>query len=96
MGNLPASSAQVYSSAAEATQFAFSARVHMALSEYRRELFVEATVRGWPVVRHMALQFPDAVAAAAAAAARRATGTGTMTHCLGKSSQLANGGAVDC
>ena len=55
---MPETSAQVYSGPTEATQFAFCSKVHSALSAYRRELISEATQHGWPIVRHMSLEFP--------------------------------------
>lgn len=58
VGNMPNVSAQIYDNEVNAGQFAFSARVHQALGEYRLELFDESASRGWPLVRHTAMQFP--------------------------------------
>jgi len=58
-GNQPARNAQVYDDMALAEHFARFSRVFRALAPYRRERFREAAERGWPVVRHLAMHFPD-------------------------------------
>ncbi|MEN0060992.1 MAG: alpha-glucosidase [Myxococcota bacterium] len=40
--------------------FGRMAKVYRALTPYRRTLFTEASERGWPVVRHLPLHYPDA------------------------------------
>jgi alpha-glucosidase len=63
-GNQPALDAQVYSNTATLDHFARFTRVYRALAFYRAQLFAEATQKGWPVVRHLWLQFPDDAVAA--------------------------------
>lgn len=58
-GNQPGANAQIYSDRQSMAHFARMTKVYRALSSYRRELFAEAETAGWPVVRHMAMQFPD-------------------------------------
>ncbi len=57
-GNQPELDAQVYDDAGIA-HFARMSKVYRALASYRRSLFAEATTRGWPVVRHLALHYPS-------------------------------------
>lgn len=58
-GNQPAVNAQVWSSGALIRHFARFARVYRGLAPIRRTLFQEASARGLPVVRHMAMHHPD-------------------------------------
>lgn len=62
-GNQPAVNAQVWSSEALIRHFARFARVYRGLAPIRRALFHEASARGLPVVRHMAMHHPDLVRA---------------------------------
>ncbi len=62
-GNQPTANAQVYSDDAAMAHFARMTRVYRALADYRSELFADATGRGWPVVRHLAMHHPDVDAA---------------------------------
>lgn len=58
-GNQPGVNAQVYSDASSLAHFARMSKVYAALAPYRRQLFVDAEARGWPVVRHLWLHYPD-------------------------------------
>lgn len=58
-GNEVAKNAQVYSDVESMKHFARFAAVFKTLSFYRRQLFDEAATRGWPVVRHLMLHYPD-------------------------------------
>jgi len=58
-GNQPGENAQVYSDDEAREHFARMTRVYRALAFYRTELFAEAEQLGWPVVRHLAMHYPD-------------------------------------
>lgn len=58
-GNRPGVNAQVYTDATQTAHFAKFSRIFKALAPYRRTLYADAAQRGWPVVRHLAMQFPD-------------------------------------
>ena len=58
-GNQPGQNAQVYSSDEAMAHFARFSRVYRALAPYRRTLFADAAARGWPVVRALALHYPE-------------------------------------
>jgi len=58
-GNQPAENAQVYSDDTIITHFARFSRVYAALAFYRDRLFVESSMNGWPLVRHLWLHYPD-------------------------------------
>jgi len=58
-GNQPTVNAQVYSDANALAHFAKFSKVYAALASYRKQLFAEAETRGWPVVRHLWLHYPD-------------------------------------
>lgn len=64
-GNQPDVNAQVYSSAQVSDHFARMTRIYRALGFYRRQLEQDATTRGWPMVRHLWLHYPDDATAAA-------------------------------
>jgi alpha-glucosidase len=57
-GNQPGANAQVYDPQSIA-HFARMSRIYKALAPYRRTLFAAAEAKGWPVVRHLFLEFPD-------------------------------------
>ncbi len=57
-GNNPDISHQFYSDAETMAHFVYFAKVFQALAPYRKELFREATERGYPVNRHMMLHYP--------------------------------------
>ena len=58
-GNQPDSNAQIYTDAQATARFARMTRLFRALAFYRKQLYAEATDKGWPVVRHMLLHYPD-------------------------------------
>ena len=58
-GNQPGENAQIYSSDSAMDHFARFTKVYKALGFYRKQLNREATERGWPVVRHLMLEYPD-------------------------------------
>ena len=58
-GNQPPLNAQVYTNDSIREHFARMTRVYRALAFYRDQLFHEATTRGWPVVRHLAMHWPS-------------------------------------
>ncbi len=58
-GLKPQENAQFYDNDETYTQFDRFARVFKALAFYRTKLFQEAQAKGWPVVRHPMLQFPN-------------------------------------
>ena len=58
-GNQPGENAQVYSDDEAMAHFARLSKVYAALSDYRTTLFAEAQDKGWPVVRHLLLHYPD-------------------------------------
>lgn len=58
-GNLPGDNPQVYSDDDAMAHFARFTRVYRALGFYRRQLVREASQRGWPVVRHLMLHYPE-------------------------------------
>ena len=58
-GNQPQANAQVYSDDTARDHFARFTKVYAALAPYRRTLFAQASQKGWPVVRHMLLEFPQ-------------------------------------
>lgn len=58
-GNQPEANAQLYSDAGTYDQFARFAKVYAALAPYRERLFEEAFDKGYPVVRHPLLHYPD-------------------------------------
>ncbi len=58
-GNQPATNAQVYTDAAALDHFARFTKVYKALAFYRTQLFADAAQKGWPLVRHLWLEYPD-------------------------------------
>ncbi|HYO58833.1 alpha-glucosidase [Archangium sp.] len=58
-GNIPDRNAQVYSDDDSLTHFARMAKVYRAWAPYRRQLVDEAAARGYPVVRHLFLHYPE-------------------------------------
>jgi len=62
-GNQPDENVQVYSNDATMTHFSRMSRVFRAASVVREPLLTQATDFGWPVVRHMAMHYPDDEAA---------------------------------
>jgi alpha-glucosidase len=58
-GNRPERNAQVYSDEASLEHFARMAKVYRAWEPYRRQLVDEAAEKGYPVVRHLFLHYPE-------------------------------------
>ncbi len=58
-GNQPGDNPQVYSDDSTLAHFARMSKVYKALAFYRTQLFSEASERGWPLVRHLMLHYPD-------------------------------------
>jgi len=58
-GLAPDSSVQVYSNENTLEHFAHFAKVFSALADYRKELFIDAEERGYPVVRHPVLHYEN-------------------------------------
>ena len=58
-GNQPGLNAQIYSDDAAMDHFARFSRVYKALAFYRATLYADAAARGWPLVRHLWLHYPD-------------------------------------
>jgi hypothetical protein len=58
-GNQPDANAQIYSDDEAMAHFARMTRVHRALAPVRERLFADASERGWPMVRHLAMHFGD-------------------------------------
>jgi len=58
-GNLPSESTQWNSDESTLKHLAAFASVHKALSPYRRHLMHEAEHKGWPLIRHLYLHYPQ-------------------------------------
>lgn len=58
-GLKPEDNAQFYDNAANYAQFDKFARVYKALAFYRTQLFSDMTAKGWPLVRHPMLHYPN-------------------------------------
>ena len=58
-GNQPPVNAQVYTDTEMMQHFARFTKVYKALGFYRRQLIEDVTQRGWPMVRHLWLHYPD-------------------------------------
>ena len=58
-GVLPVDNAQVWSDPQALAHFARLAKVFVAFRPYRRGLMREAASRGWPLIRHPVLHYPD-------------------------------------
>ncbi|MBF0225467.1 MAG: alpha-glucosidase [Desulfobacterales bacterium] len=58
-GLQPEANAQFYSDEESLKHFARCSKIYKALSFYRTELFKEASEKGYPVVRHPVLYFPN-------------------------------------
>ncbi len=58
-GNIPDRNAQVYADDESLTHFARMAKVYRAWEPYRRRLVDEAADKGYPVVRHLFLHYPE-------------------------------------
>jgi alpha-glucosidase len=58
-GNIPARFHQVYTDEAAVKHFATMGKIHYALKEYMAFLSKQATEKGYPMVRHPYLNFPE-------------------------------------
>ena len=58
-GNRPEDNHQFYTDLDTQEKFAGISRIHLALEPYFRHLEVEAAERGYPVVRHLFLHYPE-------------------------------------
>ncbi len=58
-GLAPQINAQAYSDPALVSAFSLAANAYAALADYRRSLFEEAENKGYPVVRHPILHYPN-------------------------------------
>jgi alpha-glucosidase (family GH31 glycosyl hydrolase) len=58
-GNDPSGSHQIYSDDETMAFYAYFAKVFALLTDYRQTLFEEASSKGYPVARHMFLEFPE-------------------------------------
>ena len=58
-GNRPKQNHQFYSDDESLRHFARFAKVYRALAPYRRDLMLEAETKGYPLVRHPYLEFPE-------------------------------------
>lgn len=58
-GLAPDSSVQVYSNESTLEHFAHFAKVFSVLADYRKELFIDAEEKGYPVVRHPVLHYEN-------------------------------------
>lgn len=58
-GLRPETNAQFYSNDTTYAHFDKFAKVYKALAFYREQLFDEAATKGWPVVRHPMMYYPD-------------------------------------
>ncbi|MCG8668737.1 MAG: alpha-glucosidase [Pseudomonadales bacterium] len=58
-GLAPDANAQAYSNESTIAHFAKFAKVYAALADYRKELMVEAEEKGYPIVRHPILHYPN-------------------------------------
>lgn len=58
-GNQPGDNPQVYSDDAALAHFARFSKVYKALAFYRTQLMAEASQRGFPLVRHLMLHYPN-------------------------------------
>ena len=58
-GNRPEDNHQIWSSSASLKGVAAMARVYRSLKPYRQELENEMEEKGWPLIRHMYLHYPE-------------------------------------
>ncbi|KAL0094407.1 glycosyl hydrolases family 31-domain-containing protein [Phycomyces blakesleeanus] len=58
-GIIPESNAQFYDSEDSYVQFAHMAKLFKSLSPYRKHLIREANEKGWPLMRHLVLYYPN-------------------------------------
>jgi alpha-glucosidase len=58
-GNQPDKNAQFYTDEETRTTFSYWAKIYATLADYRQQLQKEATTKGYPLVRHLILHYPD-------------------------------------
>ncbi|KAG0178240.1 hypothetical protein DFQ28_000653 [Apophysomyces sp. BC1034] len=58
-GSVPENNAQFYDNEESFTHFAHTANMYVSLAPYREHLINEAHEKGWPLMRHMVLYYPD-------------------------------------
>ncbi len=58
-GNEPDKNVQFYDDAETFATFSYWAKVYAAFADYRMELMEEATSKGYPLIRHLILHYPD-------------------------------------
>lgn len=58
-GNQPDANVQFYTDKDTLETFSYWAKVYAALAKYRQQLITEATEKGYPIVRHLILHYPD-------------------------------------
>ncbi|HCF28905.1 MAG TPA: alpha-glucosidase [Cyanobacteria bacterium UBA11049] len=58
-GNQPDRNVQFYTDAETLKTFSYWAKVYATLADYRQQLIAEAAAKGYPVVRHPILHYPD-------------------------------------
>jgi alpha-glucosidase (family GH31 glycosyl hydrolase) len=58
-GIIPELNAQFYDDEETFAHYAFTARLYTSWSPYRKQLLMEAHTKGWPVMRHLVLYYPE-------------------------------------
>lgn len=58
-GNQPDKNVQFYTDKETLTTFSYWAKIYAALADYRQQLMAEASAKGYPVVRHPILHYPN-------------------------------------
>ncbi len=58
-GNQPDKNVQFYTDDETLVSFSYWAKVYASLADYRQQLMIEAAAKGYPVVRHPVLHYPD-------------------------------------
>jgi alpha-glucosidase (family GH31 glycosyl hydrolase) len=58
-GIIPELNAQFYDDEETFAHYAFTARLYTSWSLYRKQLLMEAHTKGWPVMRHLVLYYPE-------------------------------------
>lgn len=58
-GNQPEANAQFYTDDETLATFSYWAKVYAAFADYRQKLMVEAAAKGYPLVRHLILHYPN-------------------------------------
>ncbi|HIK06028.1 MAG TPA: alpha-glucosidase [Trichormus sp. M33_DOE_039] len=58
-GNQPDANVQFYTDKDTLVTFSYWAKVYAALATYRQQLMTEASTKGYPIVRHLVLHYPN-------------------------------------